>query len=248
MILFGISPWRVEKPAIWGVMALSGVLGIGIGDTLYFHSLRRIGATRMAVLTTLYSPIVILASYWQLGEKLTLLQWLGIVLIVVAIYLIAQGNTSAVKEPYLGVVVGIGLGILSFIAMAAGMVIMKPHLEFYPLLWVNEVRLGAGILFLLVYLFFHPSIKEIVGGLMVPEGRKFTFWGSFIGAYLALVPWLGSLKYAPLSVASSLGQTSNIFTFILAVVFLKEPVSVRKVVGLALGLGGTVLVILGKSS
>lgn len=69
--------------------------------------------------------------------------------------------------------------------------------------------------------------------------------GSILGTYLALVFWIGGMKYAPASVASALNQTSNIFIFVLAALFLKERITPYKIAGIIMAVAGVFLVILG---
>ncbi|MDP8289127.1 MAG: EamA family transporter, partial [Candidatus Electryonea clarkiae] len=45
----------------------SGILGIGISDTLFFHSLNMLGASRSAVVDLLYSPFIISLSILWIG-------------------------------------------------------------------------------------------------------------------------------------------------------------------------------------
>jgi drug/metabolite transporter (DMT)-like permease len=52
---------------------------------------------------------------------------------------------------------------------------------------------------------------------------------------------MGGFKYTQASVASALNQTASLFTFILAVWILREPVTRRALMGLALGLLGVII-------
>src|SRR5262245_10256391 len=45
---------------------ISGALGIGVSDTLYFMALRHLGASRTALVDCLYSPFVIFFSVLML--------------------------------------------------------------------------------------------------------------------------------------------------------------------------------------
>jgi drug/metabolite transporter (DMT)-like permease len=64
-----------------------------------------------------------------------------------------------------------------------------------------------------------------------------------VGNYLAMLLWIGGFKYNSASVASILNQTATLFTVVLAVVFLGEKLTGRKLVAVALGFVGSVLVL-----
>jgi drug/metabolite transporter (DMT)-like permease len=74
---------------------------------------------------------------------------------------------------------------------------------------------------------------------------KFTLSGSFVGTYLALIVWLAGMKYTEASVSSVLNQTSQIFIFILATIFLKEKITIRKALGISLAFAGIFLATFG---
>ena len=67
----------------WQLVAAvaSGVLGIGIADTLYFRALNELGAGRMGVLGNFYSPFVIVLSFLFLDERLLPAQLVGFALV-----------------------------------------------------------------------------------------------------------------------------------------------------------------------
>jgi len=68
-------------------------------------------------------------------------------------------------------------------------------------------------------------------------------WGSVVGGYLAMMLWLGGMKYTQASVAAALNQTTNVFIFILAAWVLKESITGQRVLGIVLGVGGALMVV-----
>jgi drug/metabolite transporter (DMT)-like permease len=66
--------------------------------------------------------------------------------------------------------------------------------------------------------------------------------GSVLGAWLALIIWMAGFKYTEATTASILNQTSVIFIVVLAAIFLREPVSWKKIGGVLLGFAGIVVV------
>ena len=67
---------------------------------------------------------------------------------------------------------------------------------------------------------------------------------SFFGAYLALILWLAGYKLIDASVASVLNETNVAFIVFLAWLMLGEQINRRKLAGLALTIGGVVIMML----
>ncbi|MCP4132643.1 MAG: DMT family transporter [bacterium] len=227
----------------YALLLLSGVLGIGIADTLFFKSLNILGAGTLAIIDCLYSPFVIGLSIVFLGEDLTLYQFLGVAMIIFAVLAIMarrDKNPADRKKIWLGIFYGaLGIALCS-----AAIVMIKPVLERTPLVWATGVRLVGGIASLIIYLAFHPRRKPILSSLFITGGWKYTISASVMGVYVAMTLWLAGMKYTQVATAAPLNQTSSIFIFIFAAIFLQEPVSPRKFAGLVLGTTGAILVTL----
>jgi drug/metabolite transporter (DMT)-like permease len=58
---------------------------------------------------------------------------------------------------------------------------------------------------------------------------------------MAMLAWLAGFKYTLVSVAAILNQLSTIFTFILAAVFLKEPVTLPRLIAIVMAVCGALL-------
>lgn len=74
------------------ILALTGVLGIGLGDTAFLTALRYLGARQVLLLESLIPVLTALLAAIALGELLSARTWLGIVIAV-------AGVTWVVTEP-----------------------------------------------------------------------------------------------------------------------------------------------------
>jgi drug/metabolite transporter (DMT)-like permease len=244
MPLFGESLRYPAPPRDVWILLLSGVLGIGVGDTLFFFALNALGAGRIAIVDCLYSPFVIGLSMLWLGERLHVLQAVGVVMILSAVLAVTREERSEPAQRG-AVLRGVLWGALALAAMAVGIVMVKHILERSPLLWVTEVRLFGGIASLVVVLALHPARRAILASVRSPQRWGYTLSGSFVGTYMAMLVWLGGMKLAPASVAAALNQTSNIFIFALAALFLHERITPMRAAGIVLGVAGSFAVMFG---
>ncbi|MFQ6610761.1 MAG: DMT family transporter [Fidelibacterota bacterium] len=230
-------------------LIISGVVGIGIADLIFFKSLNILGAGFSAIIDTMYSPSVIIFAFLMLGERLTLIQLAGAGLIIGAI-LFASFKFQHLSAPPSELRYGIFLGGLALAFMAFGIVLIKPVLNRLPMdfelqMWVAGFRLIPGTLFSLI-IFFYVSRKR---DLITPfYNRKVWFplvTSSILGTYLGLSCWLIGMTHTSASIASILNQTATIFILLFAWLFLKEPISWRRIFAVLLAMAGVYLVIVG---
>ncbi len=225
-----------------GVALASGAIGIALADTLYFRALNQLGAGRMGVLGNFYSPAVIGLSFIFLGERLTLVQLIGFGLVSLGVFLVAerraddQGGGRALIQ-------GLGIGLLAILLMAVAIVMVKRTLEVQPLLWVTGVRLVGATFGLLALSMLFRSRGPMLPPLRGLPWRKLLL-AAFVGQFLSMVFWLGGYKFTSASVAAILNESSSVFILLLAWAWLKEPLSRRAVVGVALTIGGVACMLL----
>lgn len=244
MWLAGESLFRPVPANEYWLLLLSGVLGIGLADTLFFKSLNLLGAGLQAVVNCLYAPSIIGLSFLWLGESMSALQIFGAAMIVSAVLtaISKKGKGSISRHNLFW---GILLGVIASGATAVGIVMIKGLLERSPILWVTEIRLFGGIVVLLLFLLCHPDRRRIMLSLHSRQSWGYTLSGSFAGAYLSMILWLAGMKYTQASIASALNQTANIFVFIFAAILLREPVNLQRAIGITLGVAGALLVTFG---
>lgn len=226
------------------LLMLSGAIGIGIGDSLLFYCLNLIGAGLTAIVDCLYSPFIIALSVLFLGESLTSLQIFGAVLVVSAVLIVSlKWGRTDIEWRKLGL--GIFFGAMAMLSTAIGVVMVKPLLERLSFLWATEVRLLGALIALMLIILFHPRRRKVLVSIMEKKRRLTMVSGSFFGAYVAMLFWLGGMKLTQASIASALNQTNSVFIVILAAIWLKEPLNARRIIGIIIAFLGAVLVSFG---
>ncbi|MCH7548625.1 MAG: DMT family transporter [Candidatus Krumholzibacteriota bacterium] len=226
------------------LLLASGAIGIAIGDSLLFWSLNLLGAGGYALVSSLYSPFVILLSYLFLSEQLSLLQTGGVLLIVVSVFEATRkgGHEATSRKRQL---IGALLGVSGVLSMAVGIVMIKPVLDTAPLFWAVEIRLVGGVAALLIILALHPARRRIVSSLFVRSHRGVTVGSSLLGGYIAMACWMGGMKLTQASIASALNQTYIVFTLIFAAVILGERITKLRVLAILTALAGATMVTFG---
>jgi drug/metabolite transporter (DMT)-like permease len=230
------APWHS-----YGLLALSGAIGLALSDTLFFYCLNLLGAGLTAIVDCLYSPFVILFSILFIRERMSVRQVVGVLSILSAVFLISRKGGEGMP-PRKNLILGIGLGALAMVTMAAGIVMIKPLLNHSPILWASFLRMGAGALAVAGVLLFHPRRHVMCGPLAISSNWRIMVPASVLGAYFANIAWMAGMKLTRASVAAPLNQLNTIFIFILAAIFLREKVTKGKMVAVVLATLGAFLV------
>jgi drug/metabolite transporter (DMT)-like permease len=225
---------------------ISGTIGIGVADTLLFYGLNQIGASRQAIVDALYSPSVVLMSFFFLGEVLGVRDALGGLLILSAVLLAAlPRGASKLPVDQRHMTRGLVASASAMVMMAVAIVMVKPILERNDVLLCTTIRLFGGTLMLAVFaLPFAKHRRELLHAFVPVRSWRYAIPGAIMGSYISMPLWIGAFKWAPAGVAALLNQTSTIFIVLLAAVFLRERAGARVYAAVALACAGSLLVLL----
>lgn len=226
----------------YALLFASGALGVAVADLCFFVCLNRVGASRQAIVNTSYSPIIIFLSVVFLGESLDTLQIFGVTFILGAVLSVGWPTAGSSDQRKGHLVSGVIFGVAASLIQAVSIVMIKPFMEDWPLLWMTSWRMAGGLAATLLVWPFLSRERRTFGGLTEARVLKYMLPGIFLGSYCSLLLWMGGFKFADASIASALNQTATLFTFVLAVVILREPLTKRGVFGLLLGLLGVSMV------
>jgi drug/metabolite transporter (DMT)-like permease len=234
------------SPTHFIIILLSGALGIGIADTLYFMTLSRIGASRTALVDCLYSPLVILFSALMLDERLSRFAVFGGILILSSVLISSnKGFEKKISSQQLWAGCALGAGAMATVGFA--IVLVKPLLPLYPLVWVSTVRMAGGLAALVLLMPLHPDRRAVLETFRPHTGWTWMLLGTFFGSYLSLLCWLAGFKYSQAGISALLNQTSTVLIVLLAGIILKEPLTRIKLLAVAAAFAGAAMVLLSQA-
>ncbi|MBD1878008.1 DMT family transporter [Coleofasciculus sp. FACHB-T130] len=229
------------NPTALTLLLLSGVLGIGLGDTAYFAAINCLGARRTLILETLAPPLTAVLALVFLQEQLTAAAWCGILLTILGVvWVVTERVPNSTAESKHLTMRGISWGLLAAVAQATGAVLSRTALiqsSISPL-WSTLVRLGAGVLVLLLWKLLGQRqvngwLKPLQSWRIVGVIAITAFFSTYLGIWLQQI----SLKFAPAGIAQTLSSTSPLFVLPLAV-WMGDVVSFRAILGVLVALGG----------
>jgi len=139
---------------------------------------------------------------------------------------------------------GVSVGVVAAVMVAFGFVIAKPALSRSGLVEGTTVRLVFGVAAQLLWILPRRSRGEVLWILKPHPVWRSLLPGAFIGSYVAMLLWLGGLKYTDASVAALLNQLTVVFTIAMGVATLGERLTRGRVIGAVAALCGAVVIVL----
>ena len=228
---------------------ISGVLGMGFADILFIFALSQIGANRVAIINAFEPAVIYFFSIAILGTILTLQQFLGFMIVIISMVIIAYEKDNFDIDPIVKKR-GMILQICAVILSSFGIVLIKPVLSkiggnIIIQLWVTAFRLFPG--FIVAWLIF--LLQKNKYNLIKPLKKSQILWkiiiSSGMGTFIALSFWIIGYAYIEKPpIASILGQTSVVFIALLAWLLLNEKISRIRIVSMGVAILGVILITL----
>jgi len=234
-----LSQLDVVSVAYIGVASL---LVLAVGDMLYFVGLESVGVAKTVPIAYSYSIFVALISTAFLGESLTTPILLGTAGVVSGIWLVAgraENETSKQRRPKLGILAALGTSL----CWACGVTVFKSILANTDPFVLASVRT----------LFLLPVLGVLA---ILPSGTRsqirhltrFNILTMFLSGLIAIgvgdTFLLIGLETTKANVVAPLASTTPLFATVIAILFLREEVSKRVVVGTLLVTAGMMLLTL----
>jgi len=249
----GLAPLVALPPATALALTISVILGIGVGDSIYFWSLTKIGASRAMPLSGIYPLFTWILAVPILGERVTLAALLGTGLILCALYLLAQ-NASPEPNDYMittqdvtalprdtersrNLRLGVAAAVFAAFTWACSTTLLRLTLhDDTNALVVNAFRLTVGALALLpvVHFFKGNGAWRGYSRAALPALIALGILSTGIGSLL----WVWSVQFAGAARAALFNTTSPLIGVPLSVIFLRERVTWRVAVGSVLAVAG----------
>lgn len=222
-------------------LGISGFIGMFLGDLFMFESFVLLGARITTLIMTLVPVVTALSAWVILGETLSGMEMLAILLTVGGILLVmyykGRGGVKRDTIPVKGVLCAMG-GVMG---QALGMVFSKIGVEGYDPIASTQIRLIVAIAAFLILITIKGKWSEVGRGIKDINAMKWIGVGSFFGPFLGVAAMLVALKYASAGIVSTLSSTSPILVIPFSVVIFKEKICMMEVLGAVISVVGVSL-------
>ena len=222
------------------ILIISGIIGVAIGDILFLASLRRIGSSLSAIVSTGYTISIFILAFLMFGEVISFISYIGGLLVILGVVIgtIDRDIKSTPKE----VLYGVLFGLLANLCTAYSVLLLRPIMDIHPVVPIALVRFSIGMIisaFGILYLNGKLALRETI---LKGFSNYNLLAGAFFGTFLSVIFWLAGFKFTLAGRAAIYNQLSTIFIILLASVFLNQQMTKRKWVAVSLALMGSFIV------
>ncbi len=230
---------------IWTWLLISGFIGFTFGDLCLFEAFVIIGSRLSMLIMALVPPFTAILSWMILGETLSIVDILGMSLTIGGIAWVVmerpEGEDGRIfKHSIKGVLLAVG----GALGQAIGLILSKYGMDDYNAFAATQIRIIAGIIGFTILFFPLKKWGTIRDAFSNHKGMLFSSIGAFFGPFLGVSFSLIAVQKTLAGVASTIMAVVPILIIPPSVIFFKEKVTLKELVGAVIAVAGVALLFL----
>jgi len=232
----------------WVILIISGLIGFTFGDLCLFQSFVVIGARISMLLMALAPPLTAMISWIILGEKMTPIGWIGMIITITGIALVVLKREVEPLKPntrrkfrFNYPVWGILLGLGGALGQAAGLVLSKFGMKDYDPFASAQIRIMAGISGFIVLFFILGLWGNTYRALSNHRALAQLSLGAFFGPFLGVSFSLLAVQLTNTGIAATIMAIVPVLIIPPSIILFKEKVTLKEIAGAILAVGGVAL-------
>ena len=276
LIILGLALWfmaghpypYLADGETWLWLSLSGLMGFGFGDYCLFNSYMIIGSRFSQLFMTLAAPFAAITAWMMLGEQMTWLGLLGMLVTLTGIGMSILGKKQGTenkeqgagsreqgkisfKLPVHGVIFGIGAAL----GQGVGLVLSKVGLEHYTATAPLEagmssltypvggtmIRALTGLGCFLLLLVMKKKVGRLKSAAQDGRGMHYAFWATMLGPAVGVSLSLLAVQYTSTGVAQTLMALTPVLIIWPSHLIFKSRVTAQEILGAIIAVCGAIL-------
>jgi len=239
-ILTSLPPW------IMIITIVSGVIGLGIADTLYMLGLKIIGVSRAVPLASTYPLFGLIWAIGLLGQPLSYSAITGAVIILLGIWLLSRKNDAELtthkrKTVIIGVAVSLSTAVIWSVSLTLmNVVVSSSSGDLGTNYAIVTLRIAS---LALLFTAFSPFIDKRHGFLRISKKATVVLClGGLIANGLGWILMNYSFLLIPQTIAVPISSTSPLFAALTGFLLFREKATLWTILGAISVVTGIVLI------
>lgn len=223
----------------WLWLSFSGIIGFVIGDLFLFQAYVEIGSRISMLIMSIVPPITAITGFILMGERITLLGVVGMVITIGGIALViltknSDDKTIKLSHPLKGLI----FAFIGALGQAFGLVFSKFGMGSYNPFAATQIRIIAAIIGFSIFITFSKKWGKLFLALRDSEAMKSITIGSFFGPFIGVSLSLLAVQHAPTGIVSTITSITPILLIPTSIIIFKEKVLPREIIGAIISLVG----------
>ena len=224
------------------LLAGSSIIGIAVGDMLYFWSLTQIGMARALPISGTYPLFTWAIAVPLLGEPITLTAMIGTALVLIGVCLLAPGNGMPISANARTQRRAIFAVLTAAALWAVATTMLKIGVQESPqVIVVNAIRLPVAAIAGALVAQWHSGANTWKGYNRKNLPRLIAL--ALYSTGLGMIVWTLTVDFAGAARAALLNTAAPLIGVPLSVVFLRERVTPQVAVGTLLAVWGVWMIL-----
>jgi len=229
----------------WGWLALSGLVGFVIGDFLLFQAFVVIGARISMLMMALTPPITAFVSWWWLGEVLSLMNWVGMIVTLTGISIVIlkrekQGeNQKKLRKLTTSYSVkGILLAFGGAVGQGVGLVLSKKGMGDYDAIASSQIRVLTGMVGFAIIILIMGRYGRVWEAIQHRSAMKRIGLGTIFGPFLGVSFSLIAIQNTQAGIAATIMAIVPVLIIPPAIIIFHEKVNWKEILGAVIAVAG----------
>lgn len=226
----------------WIWLAVSGIVGLVLGDYFLFRSYALIGSRFAMLIMTLAPPMAALFGFLILDESLNLLQLTGMAVVILGIAMAifnrpVKGEKLTIKLSSAGLL----FAFIGALGQGLGIVLSKYGMQGYNAFASTQIRIMAGVAGYSLIISLLGKWRQTGGSLKNIPAMKALTLGAFFGPFLGISFSLLSVKYTEAGIASTIMALTPVLILAPSAWIYGEKIKLAEVAGAVISVAGVAL-------
>ena len=229
----------------WMWLILSGIVGFVMGDLFLFKAFVIVGARVSMLIMALAPPITVFMSWWMLGEVLSPMNLVGMIVTLAGISIVILKREkdgmdvnarSKITTNYS--LKGILLAFGGAVGQGVGLVLSKKGMGTYDAFAASHIRVIAGMTGFILFVLITGRVGNVRKALFHIPAMKRIGLGSIFGPFLGVSFSLLAIQHTQAGIAATLMSITPVLIIAPAIFIFHEKVNWKETIGAAVTVGG----------
>ena len=240
--------WMEVSSAGITMLAVSGIVGIIVGDSAFFMALPKIGGALTSSIQCIAPPLSAIGAWLFLGQNLSPLHALGLLVssVGVAAMVWFERRSTAINPEPKSFSLGVLFAVLAAVCQAGGVLLSRDALEGLPSMQGAALRIWFPVVVLGIYEWSRAggTLNHFARATLKVKYIKQITLASFLGTFVGLIFMVYGMTHAPVGIALGLTSTYPLWIVVFDVVVFGHRMRKSSVASLICSIIGIFMMVL----